>query len=177
MGTDISSTKNTALSKRDALRLLEIIHASLFCTTEKEFMRIVDDVKTMVDIDSAAAARGRMTDHHIENDLPQPGGRAWLHTPRARVIFKHVGPHLHRTLSELSDSVIKKSDRAVSLTSREKEILLWVKEGKSTWEISTILGISRDTVKFHMKNIFRKLNTTSRSQAVAAIFGGGLIDL
>src|SRR5512147_1646188 len=118
MGTDIFSTKDAALSKRDALRLLEIIHASLFCTTEKEFMRIVDDVKTMADIGSAAAARRRMPDHHAGNDLPQSGGRAWLYTPRARVIFKHVGPHLHRTLSELSDSVVKKKDRAVSLTSR-----------------------------------------------------------
>src|SRR5512134_2025513 len=139
MKTDISSKKNTALSRRDALRLLEIIHASLFCTTEKELMRIVDDVKTMADIDSAAAACRRMPDHHVGNDLPQSGGRAWLYTPRARVIFKHVGPHLHRTLSELSDGVVKKGDRDVSLTSREKEILLWVKEGKSTWEISTIL--------------------------------------
>lgn len=177
MGTDISSTKNTALSKRDALRLLEIIHASLFCTTEREFLRIVDDVRTMADIDSRAAVRRRMPDHHIANDLPVSGERAWLHTPRARVIFKHVGPHLHRTLSELSDAVVKKGDRAVSLTSREKEILLWVKEGKSTWEISSILGISRDTVKFHMKNIFRKLNTTSRSQAVVAAFGSGWLDL
>lgn len=176
MGTDISSTKNTALSKRDALRLLEIIHASLFCTTEKEFRRIVDDVKTMVEIDSATRLRDKMPDHAADDIFLSFEAGARGHTPRTKVIFKHIGPHLHRKYTQLSDAGAKKN-RAGSLTSREKEILLWVKEGKSTWEISAILGISRDTVKFHMKNIFRKLNTTSRSQAVAAAFGSGLIEL
>ncbi len=176
METYISSTTNAALSKQDALRLLEIIHASLFCTTEKEFKRILEDVKTMVNVDPAARLRGNMPDHHLEDILLPFEGSARGRTPRATVIFKHIGPHLRRNYSQLSGAGAKKN-RAVSLTSREKEILLWVKEGKSTWEISSILGISRDTVKFHMKNIFRKLNTTSRSQAIVAACGSGLIDL
>ena len=176
METAISSTTNAALSKQDALRLLEIIHASLFCTTEEEFKRLIEDVKTMVNVDSAARLRGKMPDHPPDAILLPFEGSARGRTPRAAVIFKHIGPHLRRKYSQLSGAGAQKN-RAVSLTSREKEILLWVKEGKSTWDISSILGISGDTVKFHMKNIFRKLNTTSRSQAIVAAFGSGLIDL
>ena len=171
-----SSTQNSALSRRDALRLLEIIHASLFCTTEKEFKRIIEDVKTMVSFDPGARLRDKMPDQPIEDVFLSFEASAGRHTPRARVIFKHIRPHLLRKFTQLSGAGAKRN-RTASLTSREKEILLWVKEGKSTWEISSILGISRDTVKFHMKNIFRKLNTTSRSQAVLAAFGSGVIDL
>lgn len=176
MGNDISSLKNTVLSKRDALRLLEIIHASLFCTTEKEFRRIVEDVRSMVSFNKAARLRDDAAERPADDIFLSFEANARGHTPRTKAIFKHIGPHLQRRYTLLSGSGAK-GDRTVSLTSREKEILLWVKEGKSTWEISSILGISRDTVKFHMKNIFRKLNTTSRSQAVAAAFGNGLIDL
>ena len=56
---------------------------------------------------------------------------------------------------------------SVSLTAREKEILTWIRDGKSTGEISTVLDISQDTVKYHVKNIFQKLNATSRTQAIA----------
>ncbi len=56
----------------------------------------------------------------------------------------------------------------VVLTVREKEILSWVKEGKNNWEIAAILEITQDTVKFHLKNIFQKLNVGNRSQAIAA---------
>lgn len=83
-------------------------------------------------------------------------------THRQRIILQHIVPHLQG---------------AVTLTSREKEILHWVKDGKSSWEIASILGISQDTVKFHIKNVFQKLNTTSRSQAIAIAIEAKLIDL
>ena len=130
----------------------------------------------MVNVDPAARFRGNMPDHHLEDVLMPFEGIPRGRTPRTTVFFKHIGPHLRRKYSQLSGDGHKRN-HAVFLTSREKEILLWVKEGKSTWDISSILGISRDTVKFHMKNIFRKLNTTSRSQAIVAAFGSGLIDL
>jgi DNA-binding CsgD family transcriptional regulator len=176
MATNIFPIKKTALSKRDALLLLEIIHASLFCSTEKEFKRIIEDVRTMVRTDSEANLLGKMPDEKIEGISLPFDGSVGEHSPRAKVIFKHIAPHLHRKFTQLSSAGTKKKGCA-SLTSREKEILLWVKEGKSAWEISSILGISRNTVKFHLKNIFRKLNTTSRSQAVVVAFGRGLIDL
>ena len=52
------------------------------------------------------------------------------------------------------------------LTERENEVLLWVTEGKTSWEIGRILSISERTVKFHLSNIYRKLGVTSRAQAI-----------
>jgi two-component system response regulator NreC len=93
-----------------------------------------------------------------------------------RIILRHIVPRLRGSSNEVCGADAK-GDRIVSLTSREKEILLWVKDGKSTWEIASILGISQDTVKFHLKNVFQKLNTTSRSQTIAIALETKLIGL
>lgn len=53
-----------------------------------------------------------------------------------------------------------------NLTSKEKEVLQWVVEGKTSWEIGKILSVSERTVKFHLRNIYSKLNVTNRTQAV-----------
>jgi len=69
----------------------------------------------------------------------------------------------------------KPSRSGAELSSREREILNWVKRGKSTWEISVILSISANTVQFHMKSIMRKLGVVSRPQAVAVALQNGLL--
>lgn len=56
--------------------------------------------------------------------------------------------------------------RVDSLSDREQDVLNWVSQGKSNEEIGTILGISRNTVKNHLKRIFAKMGVTARSQAV-----------
>ncbi|WP_029532330.1 autoinducer binding domain-containing protein [Pseudomonas asplenii] len=56
---------------------------------------------------------------------------------------------------------------APRLTPREQEILHWTWAEKTTWEIGQILSLSEPTVEFHVKNIRRKLNVTSRRLAVA----------
>ena len=58
---------------------------------------------------------------------------------------------------------------------REKDILIWVKEGKNTWEIASIIGLAQDTVKYHLRNVFLKLKVTNRSQAVAVAIDNKLI--
>ena len=87
-----------------------------------------------------------------------------------RVIFDHVAPMLHLIHSNGGKTVA-----AASMTVREQEILVWVKEGKSTWEIASIIGLSQDTVKYHLRNIFLKLNVTNRSQAIAVAIDNKLI--
>ena len=52
-----------------------------------------------------------------------------------------------------------------SLTTREEDVLALVAEGKSNTEISTALNLSESTVKFHMRNLFAKLNVTNRTEA------------
>jgi transcriptional regulator EpsA len=56
-----------------------------------------------------------------------------------------------------------------SLTDRELEVIEWVKAGKTNQEIATILNISQNTVKSHLKRIYKKLNVSKRAQAVALL--------
>lgn len=53
------------------------------------------------------------------------------------------------------------------LTQREKECLVWVAEGKTSWETSKILSISERTVIYHLQNVVQKLDVVNRAQAVA----------
>jgi len=62
------------------------------------------------------------------------------------------------------------------LSPREIGCLQWVVRGKSTWEISQILTISRRTVVFHLENAKRKLNAVTLAQAVAIALQNGLIE-
>ncbi len=69
-----------------------------------------------------------------------------------------------------------KKSKTVELTQREKECLKWVAAGKTTWEISRIIGISERTVVFHIQNSISKTRTTSRTSAtVVAILNNQIV--
>lgn len=53
------------------------------------------------------------------------------------------------------------------LTQRERELLAMLSEGRTNQQIAYDLGISLNTVKFHLKNLFSKLDVSNRAQAVA----------
>jgi DNA-binding NarL/FixJ family response regulator len=53
----------------------------------------------------------------------------------------------------------------VSLTERESEVLLRVAKGYTLPEIGTQLGLSRHTIADYVKQIYRKLNVSSRAEA------------
>lgn len=61
------------------------------------------------------------------------------------------------------------SEAARALTSRERQILHWAREGKSNPQIASVLGISPLTVKNHVQNILRKLGASNRAHAVALV--------
>jgi len=69
------------------------------------------------------------------------------------------------------------SARNTPLTQRERQILAWVREGKSNLEIGNGLSISALTVKNHVQNILRKLDASNRTQAVAKATSLGLLGL
>ncbi len=61
------------------------------------------------------------------------------------------------------------------LTQRELEVLRWTMEGKSAWAVGEILGVSENTVNFHLRNIFKKLEVSSKHHAVLKAVNLGLI--
>ena len=54
------------------------------------------------------------------------------------------------------------------LTTREQDCLHWAAQGKTSWEIGCILGISERTANFHIANICRKLNVRTRQAAITS---------
>ena len=54
-----------------------------------------------------------------------------------------------------------------TLTRRELEILSSLAAGHTNKEIAAEKGVSTNTVKYHIKNLFEKLDVTNRGQAIA----------
>ncbi|MBM2827051.1 MAG: two component transcriptional regulator, LuxR family [Dehalococcoidia bacterium] len=61
----------------------------------------------------------------------------------------------------------KDSDVSEPLTTREQEVLEQVAEGHTNKEIASLLFISDETVKYHIKNIMQKLHLRNRAEVVA----------
>jgi LuxR family quorum sensing-dependent transcriptional regulator len=70
-----------------------------------------------------------------------------------------LGRHLHR--------IATRQRVSSNLTPREWDCLLWAGEGKTNWEISAILGISRSTVTKHIMAAREKLGAVSKAHAIA----------
>lgn len=100
-------------------------------------------------------------------------------TPPVR-LFLDVGEDLYPQQPELSAWAVN-SLRASSpageastrvgvqdpLTARERQILLFMGEGHPNKVAAHRLGLSEATVKFHLRNIYRKLHAQNRTQALA----------
>lgn len=93
--------------------------------------------------------------------------------PRHLIIMNYILPHLHKAFFK---SNFGKNGICSGLTEREKEVLNWVKLGKTNWEISCILTISESTVKFHLQNVSDKLGTHGRTHIVAVALSRGIIN-
>jgi DNA-binding NarL/FixJ family response regulator len=63
------------------------------------------------------------------------------------------------------------------LTSRELEVLSGLSDGLSNKAIAARLGISDETVKFHLSAIFGKLQASNRTDAVRQAVRRGLVEL
>ena len=65
---------------------------------------------------------------------------------------------------------------AVSLTSRQNEVLQLLGEGASTDQIAAALHLSKETVRNHIRHILRALGTHSRLEAVTVAHRRGLLN-
>jgi DNA-binding CsgD family transcriptional regulator len=58
---------------------------------------------------------------------------------------------------------------------RQRQILQWIYHGKTNWEISRILDINEETVKYHVEQAMKKLDVATRAQAVGRALEIGII--
>ena len=79
------------------------------------------------------------------------------------------------TLPHAQDATSTQIAGTALLTSKERDVLLGLLRNLSNKEIALSMGISDQTIKWHIKNLFSKLNAANRKQAVARAQLLGLI--
>jgi len=67
--------------------------------------------------------------------------------------------------------------KMISLSPREQEVLKWVAAGKSDDAIANILNVSSNTVAYHLRNVFIKLEVNNRVTAVVVAMTQGLLEI
>ncbi len=82
---------------------------------------------------------------------------------------RYLSPEAERRLAEHSPG----SD----LTNRELEVLQYMAKGLNNGEIGALIGCTRFTAKFHVKNILQKLDAADRTEAVAVALQRGILHL
>ena len=90
-----------------------------------------------------------------------------------------------RTAGAVADGVLRVAPREPQdahagpehLTSRELEVLQLLADGLPNKAIATRLGISDQTVKFHVSSIYGKLGAANRTDAVRRAVRRGLLTL
>jgi DNA-binding NarL/FixJ family response regulator len=68
-------------------------------------------------------------------------------------------------------------ETTVALTSREMQVLRGIAKGLTTKRLAVELGLKAPSVDTHLHNVFRKLNSTNRGEAVSTALKLGLITL
>ena len=114
-----------------------------------------------------AGARGYLLKDSIESDL----------VAAVRAVGRGDG-YLSPSVSDavLSDYRKHVSDPIDLLTSREREVLQMIAEGKTNKEIATLLNLSVYTVEAHRGRVMEKLNLHSTGELVRFAVRNGLID-
>ncbi len=88
------------------------------------------------------------------------------------MIFKDGGDEIH--VYDLKKAYWK-SVKKIELSDREKEILQYSVRGFNINEIAESIFIAPDTVKFHRRKIFEKLNVSTISEAISFVTRNRLI--
>lgn len=71
--------------------------------------------------------------------------------------------------------LVSRRSTHLELPPRQLEILKLTMEGKSAWVVGSLLGISENTVNYHMKQLFKTLDVSTKHQAVLKAMELGLI--
>lgn len=108
---------------------------------------------------------GNYSSYFIFSRLPGEVGQQHAY------LLKLLVPHLHlafvrarHTIADYHGTPLQARKR---LSQRQREILYWLQQGKTNWEIAKILEQSELNIKYHIDQIFLKLEVRNRAHAVA----------
>lgn len=79
--------------------------------------------------------------------------------------------HVNAKMEWVATSVLIKMNQIrqisdIRLSEREKEVLRWMGDGKTTFEAGKILHLSQSTINFHLRNAMLKLDAPNKTSAI-----------
>ena len=94
-------------------------------------------------------------------------------------LLNAISHHFYLVFERLHQDTKKNSEKlqTIYLTPQEYTVLGWAAKGKSNTVIADIMQVSVATVKFHMRNIYKKLDVYDRPPACAKAIALGLVQL
>jgi DNA-binding CsgD family transcriptional regulator/GAF domain-containing protein len=124
-------------------------------------------------VDEIGRSGRRVLERFVSIDLQRDGGE--------------LEPRTHRLTVRSTVSPVQQLDAVVSfvhlqtrdrhprmdgspLSAREREIVVWVAQGLTNRQIAELAFVSENTVRQHLKRIFKKLDVRSRAQLVQAVW-------
>ncbi|MPS28929.1 response regulator transcription factor [Pigmentiphaga sp.] len=166
--TDINLPDGSGI---DAIRFL----AKRQPKAEAMVISILADERSVLDAIEAGAAGYLLKDADSIDLLDAirdvMAGRSPISSRIARVLVRRLAEQ-----GQVASNTENAADKP-SLTEREMDILWGIAKGFTYGELADKLAISRQTVPVHIRNIYRKLQATNRSEAVFEASRLGLIKL
>lgn len=95
-------------------------------------------------------------------------------SPRSEYILSYTVPHICEALKRVCRYMHAPQ---ADLSQKQREVLYWLKEGKTDWEMSMILNLSQRAVRDRIHTIIKKLDASNARHAVAIAVEHNLIDL
>jgi DNA-binding CsgD family transcriptional regulator len=96
-------------------------------------------------------------------------------TPGAAQHFRPLLSLVSAQFLERHAALSAAPEASIQLTPRQRDCLTWTARGKSAWEIGVLLGVTENTVNFHVKNACAKLGSSGRMLGVVRAITLGLI--
>ncbi len=178
----LEASKNVADSKRDpVLRRLKRMSVPVIYD---QGLYVEDGSADLWDMQAPFGFRTG-----IAMALHLPGGRHFIlgvdrdkPLPRNDARVTRLVAHLQLLAVHAQDAAMRlfsaeepQSSGKMHLTRREREVLQWTMEGKSARDVADILGMSENTVNFHLRNVMLRLGVSSKHLAVRKAHAAGLI--
>ena len=116
---------------------------------------------------TVAEARRELGDRRSAVELVREARELSAHAPDPGTVLPRLLGKAERSLRLVSELQGSRLVAVEELTVREAAVLRLLPTGLSAREIGQELGVSRNTVKTHSKDLYRKLGATGRREAVA----------
>ncbi len=116
---------------------------------------------------SVADAHRELGDRRTAIQLVREARELSTHAPDPGTVLPRLLDKAERSLRLVSERHGSRVVAIEELTAREAAVLTLLPTGLSAREIGQELGVSRNTIKTHSKNLYRKLGAAGRREAVA----------